>query len=175
MWASSLFITIKLRHNWRFFPQLWLLGTPRRYQSNKASMESDYCGTMALSRCFSRHLPEATSAWETNPSFSESPVEEECTPPSIGGMKEKMIFPFLTSLHDAAGIFPEVDVGQCNWYGMFWNIIKCSQEMQPTDTRALNVLPLLLKTESDNHVKSFYSTHTISLSLATGLLILHSL
>lgn len=47
--------------------------------------------------------------------------------------------------------------------------------MQPTDTRALNVLPLLLKTESDNHVKHFYSTHTISLSLATGLLILHSL
>lgn len=47
--------------------------------------------------------------------------------------------------------------------------------MQPTDTRTLNVLPLLLKTESHNHVKNFYSTHTISFSLATGLLILHLL
>lgn len=114
-----------------------------------------------------QHLPGKP----THPSQRAPWRRNAFLPPQVG-WKRKWYFP---SLHDAAGIFPEADMGQCNWYGMFWNIIKCSQEMQPTDTRTLHVLPLLLKTESDNHVKNFYSTHTISLSLATGLLILHLL
>lgn len=135
-------------------------------------MESDYCGTMSLSGCFSTHPPEATSTWETNPSSQKAPWRRKPFLPPQVGQKMKLHFP---SLRDTARIFPKVDMGQGNWYGMFWNIIKCSQEMQPTDTRTLNELPLLLKTESDNHVKNFYSTHTISFPLATGLLILYLL